>query len=190
MATMVPTSELSRGMILEMNNALHTVLEHQRFLAGKGNSEARVRVKIRDVRTGFTQEKVFRTDERVPKAVVDSRVFQFLYADGDLFYFMDGETYDEKILSRESLRAAVPYLTDGLEVEMLVYEDEPISLELPTTVDLKIAQTDPGYKGDTATAGTKKATTETGLVIDVPMFLDQGDVVRIDTRSGAYVSRV
>ena len=190
MAKMVPTSELSRGMILEMDKGLHTVLEYHRFLAGKGNSEARVRVKIRDVRTGYTQEKVFRTDERVPKAAVDSRTFQFLYAEGDLYHFMDGETYDQKVIGKDALGNTALYLTDGLEVGMLVFQDEPVSAELPITVDLRIAETEPGYKGDTASASTKKATLETGLVVYVPMFLNQGDTVRVDTRSGAYVSRV
>ena len=190
MATMVPTSGLSRGMILEMDNGLHVVLEYARFLAGKGNSEARMRVKIRDLKTGYTQEKVFRTDERVPKAVVDSRTFQFLYSDGDMFHFMDSETYEERLMSRDELGTAASYLTDGLNVEMLVYQDQPISVQLPTSVELKVTETDPGYKGDTATAGTKKAMTETGLSIAVPMFLNSGDVVKVDTRSGEYVSRV
>ncbi|MEE9284442.1 MAG: elongation factor P [Dehalococcoidia bacterium] len=190
MAIMVPTSDLSRGMILEIGGSLHTVLEHQRFLAGKGNSEARVRVKMRDVKSGYTQEKVFRTDERVPKANVDSRAFQFLYNDGDLFHFMDGHTYEEKIIARDALGAAPDYLTDGLSVQMLVYKDEPVSVELPITVDLRIAETDPGYKGDTAQGGTKKATTETGLKVDVPLFLNTGDVIKVDTRRGEYLSRV
>ncbi len=190
MATMVPTSELNRGMVLEMEGGLHTVLEYARFLAGKGNSEARMRVKIRDIKTGYTQEKVFRTDERVPKAAVDSRTFQYLYNDGDLFHFMDQETYDEKLMSRDALGDAANYLTDGLEVEMLVFQDEPVSAQLPTAVQLRIDETDPGYKGDTATGGAKKAVLETGLAVNVPLFLNTGDTIKVDTRTAEYIERV
>ena len=190
MATMVPTSELNRGMVLEMEGGLHTVLEYARFLAGKGNSEARMRVKIRDLKTGYTQEKVFRTDERVPKAAVDSRTFQYLYNDGDLFHFMDQETYDEKLMSRDALGDAASFLTDGLEVEMLVFQDEPVSAQLPTAVELRIDETDPGYKGDTATGGAKKAVLETGLSVNVPLFLNTGDTIKVDTRTAEYIERV
>ena len=190
MATMVPTSELNRGMVLEMEGGLHTVLEYARFLAGKGNSEARMRVKIRDLKTGYTQEKVFRTDERVPKAAVDSRTFQYLYNDGDLFHFMDQETYDEKLMSRDALGDAANFLTDGLEVEMLVFQDEPVSAQLPTAVELRIDETDPGYKGDTATGGAKKAVLETGLSVNVPLFLNTGDTIKVDTRTAEYIERV
>ncbi len=190
MATMVPTSELSRGMVLEMDGNLHTVLEYARFLAGKGNSEARMRVKIRDLKTGYTQEKVFRTDERVPKASVDSRTFQYLYNDGDIYHFMDQETYEEKLMARETLGDAANFLTDGLEVEMLVFREEPVSAQLPTSVELVIKDTDPGYKGDTATGGTKKAVLETGLSVNVPLFLNPGDTIKVDTRTSDYIERV
>ena len=190
MATMVPTSELSRGMVLEMDGNLHTVLEYARFLAGKGNSEARMRVKIRALKTGYTQEKVFRTDERVPKAAVDSRTFQYLYNDGDLYHFMDQETYEEKLMARDTLGDAANYLTDGLEVEMMVYQEEPVSAQLPTSVELLIKDTDPGYKGDTATGGTKKAVLETGLTVNVPLFLNPGDKIKVDTRTADYIERV
>ncbi len=190
MVTMVNTSELSKGMILEMNNSLFAVLDYERMKAGKGNSEARVRIKMRDVKTGFTQEKVFRTDDRLPKAQVDNRSFQFLYNDGDLFHFMDGETFEERILAKDAIGDAALYLTDGLAVEMLVYKNRPISVQLPITVDLKIEETDPGFKGDTATGGTKKAVLQTGLQVQVPLFLAPGDVIRVDTRSGEYLARV
>ena len=189
MATMIPTSEVSKGTILEIGGSLHTVLERERFLAGKGNSEARIRVKIRDVKTGYTQEKVFRTDERVPKASVDSRRFQFTYREGDLYHFMDGETYEDKIVSADTLGGVVNYLTDGLTLEMLVFQEEPISAELPVSVELRITDTDPGFKGDTAQGGSKKATTETGLVVDVPLFMNPGDVIKVDTRTGEYGGR-
>lgn len=190
MATMVPTSELSRGTILEMDGALFTVLEYQLFKAGKGNSEARIRVKIRDVKTGNTQEKVWRTDDRVPKAAVDNREMQFLYADGDLYHFMDNETFEEKILSKDALGSAAGFLMDGMMVETVVFKEQPISVQLPTSVDLKVAETDPGFKGDTANGGTKKAKLETGVEVNVPLFVNTGDTIRVDTRSSSYISRV
>lgn len=190
MASMVPTLDVSRGMILEIDGSLHAVLEHQRFLAGKGNSEARVRLKIRDVRSGRTQEKVFSTDDRVAKADVEVRAFQFLYNDGDLFHFMDSQTFEEKLIARGSLGQAGYYLTDGLPVELLMYRDEPLTVQLPITVDLRIKTTEPGFKGDTATGANKKAITETGLEVTVPLFLNSGDVIKVDTRTGEYLSRV
>ena len=190
MATMISTSDLSRGMILELDGNLYTILEYQGFKTGKGNSEARMRVRIRDIRSGFTQDRTFRTDERVPKASVESRPSQFLYNDGDLFHFMDTETYEQKLISRDALGPVAKYLTDGLAVEVLVHNEQPISVQLPINIDLDIADTDPGFKGDTAQADTKKATTTTGLLVDVPLFLNVGDTIRVDTRTGTYVARV
>ena len=190
MGTMVSMSELSRGMILEMDGSLRMILSYQNFKTGKGNSEARMRVKLRDIRTGFTQDHTFRTDERVAKAAVENRSAQFTYNEGNLYHFMDMESYEEKIVPGETLGDSIKYLKDGMDLEMLVHNEEPVSVQLPITVELRIADTDPGFKGDTATAGTKKATTETGLLVEVPMFLSPGDVIRVDTRSGEYVSRV
>lgn len=190
MANMIPTSELSKGMILEIDGALWTLMEYQGFKAGKGNSEARVRMKIRDVRTGNTQERVYRTDDKVQKATVESQPGQYTYNDGDLYHFTDMETYDDKVVSGKVLGEVTKYLTDGLEVGLLLYKDEVLSVSLPITVDLRIAHTEPGYKGDTASAANKKATTDTGLVVDVPMFLNIGDTIRVDTRTGTYVTRV
>ena len=190
MANMISMSEISRGMILEIDGALWTLLEYQGFKAGKGNSEARMRMKLRDVRTGNTRELVYRTDDKVARAAVENRPAQYTYNDGDLYHFMDMESFDEKIMARQTLGDTAKYLTDGMEVELLLLRDEPLSVQVPNAVDLKVTQTDPGYKGDTATAGTKKATTNTGLVIDIPMFVNEGDTVRIDTRTGLYVSRI
>ncbi len=190
MANMISMSDISRGMILEIDGSLWTLLEYQGFKAGKGNSEARMRMKLRDVRTGNTRDLVYRTDDKVAKAAVENRTAQYTYNDGDMFHFMDMETYDEKLITRQNLGETAKYLTDGMEVEVLMHNDEPLSVQVPNAVDLKVTKTDPGYKGDTATAGTKKATMHTGLVIDVPMFVNEGDTVRVDTRTGLYVSRV
>ena len=190
MANMISMSDISRGMILEIDGALWTLLEYQGFKAGKGNSEARMRMKVRDVRTGNTRDLVYRTDDKVAKAAVENRTAQFTYNDGDMYHFMDMETYDEKLMTRASLGDTAKYLRDGMEVDILLHGDQPLSVQVPNSVELKVAQADPGYKGDTATAGMKKATMATGLVIDVPMFVNEGDTVRIDTRTGLYVGRV
>ena len=190
MANMISMSEISRGMILEIDGALWTLLEYNGFKAGKGNSEARMRMKIRDVRTGATRDLVYRTDDKVAKANVENRTAQFTYNDGDLYHFMDMVTYDEKLMTSKTLGETAKYLTDGMEVELLLHGDEPLSVQVPNAVELVVALTDPGYKGDTATASMKKATMATGLVIDVPMFVNEGDKVKIDTRTGLYVARV
>ncbi len=190
MANMIPMSDLSRGTILEIDGSLWTVMEYQGFKAGKGNSEARMRIKMRDVKTGNTKEVVYRTDDKVAKAAVENRDAQYTYFDGDLYHFMDSETFDERIISAKTLGDTAKYLKDGMAVELLLHGEEPLSVSLPVNVDLKIARTEPGFKGDTATASMKKAVTDTGLTVDVPMFLNEGDVIRVDTRTGGYVSRV
>ncbi len=184
MASVVSMSELSRGMILELDGGLWTVMEFQNFKTGKGNSEARMRMKLRNLATGYTQDRTFRMDERVAKAAVESRPAQYTYNEGDMYHFMDQETYEEKLANKGTLGDAAYYLTDGLELQLVMYKDQPISVQLPITVDLKVADTEPGFKGDTATAGSKKATTETGKLVDVPMFANKGDVVRLDPRTG------
>lgn len=189
MATMISMSDLSRGIILELDDSLWVILNYQNFKTGKGNSEARMRIKLRDIRTGYTQDRTFRTDERVTKAAVENRQGQFLYNDSDLYHFTDMETYEEKILSGETLGDTKHYLLDGMDVELVMYKEQPLSVELPIIVQLRITETEPGFKGDTATAGTKKAITETGLSVDVPMFLNNGDFIKVDTRTGDYVSR-
>ncbi|MBM4405837.1 MAG: elongation factor P [Chloroflexi bacterium] len=190
MATMIPALEISRGTILEIDGQLFTILEYQQYKAGKGNSEARMRMKLRNVATGATTEKVYRTDDKVPKAVVESRAGTFLYADGDMYHFMDGETYEEKAIPSELLGESVKFLQDGMPVEMVVYKERPISVTLPITVDLKIVEAEPGFKGDTAAGGGKKAKTATGLTVDVPLFVNVGDTVKVDTRTGTYISRI
>jgi len=178
MATNISPLDAGRGTILEIDGGLWTVLDYQGFKAGKGNSEARVRMKLRDVRTGNTRDIVYRTDDKVARADVENRTAQFTYNDGDLYHFMDAETYDEKIMSRNALGDTARYLVDGIPVQ------------LPVTVEMKVTRAEPGFKGDTAGAATKKAVTHTGLTIDVPMFINEGDTVKVDTRSGLYVSRI
>ncbi len=189
MGSMVSTSDLSKGMVLELDGKLVELMEFQHFKLGKGNSEARVRLKLRDVRTGSQSEKILHSGDRIAKANVDSRPSTYLYNDGDMYYFMDAETFEQKALSKDSVGDAAYYLTDGITVELFTYKDTPINVHLPTTVNLKIKEAAPGFKGDTAQSGTKPAKTDTGLSVDVPLFINEGDTITVDTRNGSYAGR-
>lgn len=187
---MISTGDMKKGQTVELEGKLYTVVEYQLFKLGKGNSEARIRIKFRDLLTGNPIERSFHTDARLPRANLERRPAQFLYSDGDLYHFMDSQTFEQFPLERRALADSVSYLSEGLSLQVLVHNDRPIGVELPINVDLKIAETGPAYRGDTASAGTKPATMESGLVVQVPMFLDTGDVIRLDTRTGQYVERV
>ncbi len=187
---MISTGEMKKGQTIEFEGKLYTVVEYTLFKLGKGNSEARIRMKFRDVRTGDVIERSFHTDLRLPRANLERRTAQFLYSDGDLYHFMDSQSFEQFPLERKTLGDAVNYLSEGLSLQVVVHKDQPIGVELPINVDIKIADTGPAYRGDTASGGGKPATLVTGLVVQVPMFLDTGDVVRIDTRTGGYVERV
>ncbi len=189
MAETTNTNDLRRGMVVELPEGLFEVIEFQHHKPGKGN--AVVRTKIRNLRSGGVIDKTFNSDTKVSVARLDRREMQFLYKDGDSFVFMDNETYDQTHLSEATVDANTQrFLTDGLVVQVSFYEGSPISMSLPTTVDLLIAHSDPGLKGDRSSAGTKPATLETGAVVQVPLFVQQGEKVRIDTRTGDYVTRV
>ena len=150
-----------------------------------------MRIRFKSLRTGRVIDRSFNGyDIKFTQASVERRVSQFLYEDNDLYYFMDTESFEQFPLPRESIENSIPYLVDQIEVDLVLFEDNPIAIELPVTVDLKVAQTDPGLKGDTAQGGTKPATTETGLILLVPLFVEEGETLRIDTRSGEYLGRV
>ena len=187
---MINVNELKKGIVLELDKTLYQVTDYELFKAGKGNSEARIRVKLRDMKSGANTERVFQTSDRVPRAMVERRAAQFSYQDGEMYYFMDSESYEQVGFSKDTISDSVPYLKDGMGVVLVVHGEQPISLELPITVDLKVMDTSPGFKGDTATNVTKAATLETGLVAQVPLFVNRGDVVRLDTRTGNYLERV
>lgn len=184
---MIDVNELRKGVTFEMDGELYRVLEYQHHKPGRG--KAVIRTTIRNLRSGATIEKKFISGVRVQDIRLDHHTVQYLYRDGDLYYFMDTETYEQPALSGAMLGEAVNYLADGLALELSTYEGEPIDIELPVTVDLKVTETDPGFKGDTASSATKLATLETGLVVSVPLFIEVGDVVRVDTRTGTYITR-
>ena len=184
----ISVTELRKGVTFELDGELYRVLEYQHQKIARGS--ATIKTKLRNLRTGATVERTFPSGDRVNDIRLDHRTVQYLYNDGQLYYFMDTETYEQPALSAETLGKAVDYLKEGLTLELSFYQGEPIEVELPTTVDLEVTQTMPGFKGDTATGGTKPAVLETGLKTQVPFFVEVGDVVRVDTRSGAYVTRV
>lgn len=185
---MISTGDLKKGVVIEMDNQLFQVLDFQHLKLGRGS--AQVRLKLRNLRTQAVIERTVQAGERWPRARLEHRTVKFLYEDPPNYVFMDQETFEQITLPREKLGDAVLYLKDGLELELLMHDDEAIGVELPITVDLKVTKTEPGIRGDTATGGTKPATLETGLVVNVPLFVNEGDTVRIDTRTNSYIERV
>jgi elongation factor P len=189
MAETTNTNDLRRGMVVELPEGLFEVIEFQHHKPGKGN--AVVRTKIRNLRSGGVIDKTFNSDTKVNVARLDRREMQYLYRDGDNFVFMDNESYDQNSLDSKTIDAnAQRFLVDGLTVTVAFYEGTPLSLDLPTTVDLLVTRTEPGLKGARESAGTKPATVETGATFQVPIFVEEGEKVRIDTRTGDYVTRV
>lgn len=189
MAETVNTNELRRGMIVDLPEGLFQVIEFQHHKPGKG--QAVVRTKVRNVRSGAVLDRTFNSDTKVNIARLDRREMQYLYREGDRYVFMDNETYDQTGLDSRHLGADVErFLVEGLTVNVAFHGGAPISIELPTTVDVRVTKTDPGLRGDRQSAGTKPATVETGASVQVPLFVGEGDVVRIDTRTGEYVTRV
>lgn len=185
---MISTSDFRTGLTIELEDgSIHQIVEFQHVKPGKG--AAFVRTKLRNKRTGSVTERTFRTTEKVGRAHIEKKDMQYLYEEGGGYVFMDTETYDQVNLARERLGEGVRFLKDNMVISVEYYGDEPIGVELPTTVVLRVAETEPGVKGDTATNVTKSATLETGAVVLVPLFVDEGEEIVIDTRNGDYVSR-
>ena len=185
---MISTGDLRKGIALEIDGELWQVLDFHHIKIGRGS--AQVRIKLRNVKRGQTVERSFQAGEKWPRAFLDRRQVQFLYRDGADYHFMDTESYEQFSMSAEKLGDAASYLSDGMMLERTTYESETIGVELPVTVELRVSDTEPGYAGDTQSGARKPATTETGLVIQVPLFINAGDVIRIDTRTGEYQTRV
>lgn len=184
---MVSTGEIKRGMTIELDGRIWQIIEFQHIKMGRGS--AQVRLKLRDIRRGDIIEKVFQAGERFARARLDHRTVQFLYRDGTHYEFMDSKTYDQFALDEDQLGEAKDYLTENAEVQLVEYEGEPIGIDLPASVVLRVAQTEHGLKGDTATGAMKRATLETGLVVSVPLFVNAGDRIKVDTRTGEYLER-
>ncbi|MFC1930823.1 elongation factor P [Chloroflexota bacterium] len=183
---MISGGELRKGIIIEMEGKLYQVIDYQHV---KMKRTALAKVKLRDINAGHTTERSFQSDEKLIRARLDSRPMQYLYNDGDLYHFMDEESFEQLTINSSQLGDALSYLKEGTSVEVSSYKGEVVGIELPITVELEIVATEPGFKGDTATAGNKPAKLETGLTIQVPLFVNQGDVVKVDTRTGEYLER-
>ena len=183
---MISGSELRRGVMIELDGKPHQVIEYQHI---KQKRTALAKVKLRDISGGHTFERSFQSDEKLVRVRLDNRSMQYLYNDDGLYYFMDQETYEQLPLNKEHLGDALNFLKENTVVEVSSYKDEIVGVEMPMTVELQITEADPGFKGDTANAGNKSATLETGYIIQVPLFVNQGDVIKVDTRTGTYMER-
>ena len=184
---MISSNDFRTGTSIEQDGSVWRVVEFLHVKPGKGS--AFVRTKLKNVQTGGVVEKTFRAGEMVPQAVLEKSAMQHTYKDGEDFVFMDMETYEEARLSAEQIGARVKYLKDGMEVNVLTWNDRVLEVELPNSVTLEVTQTDPGVKGDTATGGTKPATVETGAQVMVPLFISIGEKIKIDTRNDSYLGR-
>lgn len=185
---MINVGEIRKGIIIELDGQLYSIVDFQHIKMGRGS--AQVRLKLRNVRTGAVIDRSFQATEKFQRVRLDHRTVQYLYNDGERYYFMDTESFDQFPLTPDQLGDAVNYLKEGITLELLSYNDQPIGVELPITVDLKVVETEPGFRGDTATGGTKPAKVETGLTVQVPLFVNQGETIRVDTRTGSYLERV
>ncbi len=184
---MISTNDFRTGVTVEIDGAVWQVIEFQHVKPGKGS--AFVRSKLRNLETGAIVERTFRAGEKLPRAHLERREVQYLYSSGDEYTFMDTETYEQLSLSEEQLGDGRQYLVENMTIHVVSHGGRLIGVELPNSVELRVVATDPGLRGDTASGGTKPARLETGLVVQVPLFIEEGDVLRIDTRTGLYIER-
>ncbi|MBE7010565.1 MAG: elongation factor P [Ruminococcaceae bacterium] len=185
---MISAGDFRNGVTFEFEGNVYQIVEFQHVKPGKG--AAFVRTKLKNVISGAVVEKTFRPTEKMPKAHIERKNMAYSYNDGDLFYFMDNETFDMMPLSQDQLGDALKFVTENMNVVVLSYKGSVFGVEPPTFVELVVTETEPGFKGDTSTGATKPATLETGATINVPLFVDQGDTIRVDTRTGEYMERV
>ena len=183
----ISTNDLKNGMALDLPEGLVTVVEFQHVKPGKGG--AFVRTKLKNVRSGAVLDRTFRADEKVTLAVIDKRDMQFLYREGTDYVFMDNETYDQLHVADDNVGNAVNYLKEGDSAVLPIYKDEVIGVDLPASVELEVKDTEPGIQGDRVSGARKPATLETGLVVQVPLFVNPGERIKVDTRTGEYLSR-
>jgi elongation factor P len=187
-APMPTTNDLKNGMTLNIDGDLMSVVEFQHVKPGKGG--AFVRTKLKNVKTGRVLDKTFRADEPVDVAILEKRGMQYLYRDETGFHFMDTETYDQVVIEPDAVGDAARYMVEGSTPYVTFYQGRALGVELPAAVELEVRETEPGLKGDRVSGATKPATVETGAVVQVPLFVEVGDRVKVDTRSGAYLTRV
>lgn len=185
---MIDTGGLRKGLTLDFEGDLVKVVDYQHVKQGRGS--AFVRLTLRNLRTGSTTQQTFQAGSKFQTARLERRRIQFLYADDGQYHFMDVDTFEQFPLNQETLGETVDYLVENEVIDLLTYQDQPVDVEAPITVNLEVTQTDPGVKGDTASGGTKPATLQTGVTVNVPLFINIGDVVKVDTRTGEYLERV
>jgi elongation factor P len=185
---MIDVNALRKGTTFTHEGELYRVLDYTHNKTGRGG--ATIRVKVRNLRSGSLYEKTFTGGERVEDIQLDHTEAEYLYSDGNLYYFMDKETYEQPAIDSEMLEEIIPYLTENMSVKISSYDGEPLDIEIPLTVEMEVLETEPGFAGDTAQGATKPAKFVTGLQVQVPLFVNQGDVIRIDTRTGSYLTRV
>jgi elongation factor P len=185
---MYATSDFKKGLKIELDGAPYVIVDFQHVKPGKGG--AFVRTKLKNLLSGRVLDQTFRSGERVKRPDLMEREMQYLYREGDRFCMMDNETYEQFMLTAEQVGDALLYLTENLDVKVLFFNQQPVALEVPTFVELTVTQAEPGLRGDTATGGTKPATLESGVTIQVPLFINEGDRVKVDTRTGSYIERL
>ncbi|MBA7601239.1 Elongation factor P [subsurface metagenome] len=183
---MISGSELRKGIIIELDGKLYQVTDYHHV---KMKRTALARVKLRDIEAGHTIEQSFQSDAKFTRVRLEFRGMQYLYKDEELYYFMDEENFEQMPIDADTLGDAVNYLKEGMSLQVSSYQGKLVGVELPITVNLEVVDTNPGFKGDTVTAGTKPATMDTGITIQVPMFINIGDVIKVDTRDGSYIER-
>jgi len=183
---MISGSDLRKGIIIELDGTLYQVVDYQHV---KMKRTALARVKLRDLNAGHTTERSFQSNDKLVRARLESRPMQYLYNDGDIYHFMDTESFEQIEINRKRLGDTLNYLKENFTVEVSRYKDEVVDIELPVAVELEVTNTEPGFKGDTASGGSKLAKLETGLSIQVPLFINEGDVIKVDTRTGEYLER-
>ncbi len=185
---MISTSDFRRGAKIEFKGEPYEILDFQHVKMGRGG--AFVRTKLKSLTTGKIIDETFSAGERFPKASLEERQMQYLYSQDDLYHFMDTETYEQVSLSEEQIGQNRYYLKEGMNVSVLYYKGSPLALELPNFVELEVVETEPGIRGDTASGGSKPAVLETGATVKVPLHINQGDIIKVDTRTGQYIERV
>jgi len=185
---MITANDLRPGKAFELDGELYIVTSFQHIKPGKGSPF--VRVKMRGIKSNVTTERTFRPDEKLQDAFLEHKRMQYLYKSDNDYIFMDTETFEQIILKEEEIEDEAKYLIENGMVDILFYNNQPIGIELPTSIELKVIKSEPGVKGDTAQGGSKSATLETGLTIQVPLFVEEGDIIKIDTRTGEYIERV
>lgn len=188
MFLLISTNDLRTGVTVEIDGDVYMVVDFQHVKPGKG--AAFVRTKIKNIKTGQVFERTFRAGEKLNRAIIERKTLQYLYSEGDIYHFMDTQTFEQIAINKDQIGESINYLKENIEVMVMFYEGISIGIEMPTFVELEVSQTEPGFKGDTATGGSKPATLETGAIVQVPLFINIGDIIRVDTRTGEYLSRV